>query len=167
MVSVIIPNYNHAAFLEQRIESILFQTYRDFEIIILDDCSTDNSRLIIERYRSHEKVAVIFYNDANSGSTFKQWQKGIELSRGEYIWLAESDDWCEATFLEELVRGLISHNCVVAFCQSYCVLDTNKIKWLSQYDYLQAVENGREFITNRMLSGNIIYNASMALWKKD
>ena len=69
-VSVIIPSYNHAAYLSQRIESILYQTYTDFELIILDDCSPDNSREIISRYAAaHANVQAIF-NEVNSGSTF-------------------------------------------------------------------------------------------------
>lgn len=91
-VSVIIPNYCHARFLNQRIDSVLNQTYSDYEVIILDDCSTDNSREIIESYRNHPKISHIVYNEKNSGSTFIQWEKGFELARGEYIWIAESDD---------------------------------------------------------------------------
>lgn len=74
-VSVIVPNYCHAPYLEQRIESILQQTFQDFELILLDDCSTDGSREILERYRNHPKVSGIFYNERNSGSPFKQWKK--------------------------------------------------------------------------------------------
>lgn len=102
-VSVIIPNYNHAAYLRQRINSVLDQTYRDFELIILDDFSTDNSREIIESYRGHEKISHIAYNETNGGSTFKQWEKGIALANAEWIWIAESDDFCEKTFLEEML----------------------------------------------------------------
>ncbi|MDR1783951.1 MAG: glycosyltransferase, partial [Dysgonamonadaceae bacterium] len=98
-VSVILPNYNHARFLEQRIQSIVDQTFQEFELIILDDCSTDDSRGIIENYRDNPKVSQIIYNEQNSGSTFKQWIKGINAAKGEYIWLAESDDWAENDFL--------------------------------------------------------------------
>lgn len=55
-VSVIIPNYRHAPYLQERIDSVLAQTWRDFEIIILDDCSPDNSREVIERYRGNERI---------------------------------------------------------------------------------------------------------------
>ena len=79
MVSVIIPNYNHAKYLEQRIDSVLNQSYQDFEVIILDDCSKDNSRDVIEKYRSHERVSHIVYNEQNSGGTFNQWNKGLSL----------------------------------------------------------------------------------------
>lgn len=168
MVSVILPNYNHAPYLAQRIETILFQTYRNFELIILDDCSTDESRGIIEKYRGHEKVSGIFYNEVNSGSTFRQWEKGIALCKGEFIWIAESDDWCECTFIEEVITGLIAgDDCVVGYCQSYCVQDANKIRWQSRYDFLHAVEEGPKFIKKHMLTGNAIFNASMAIWRKD
>ena len=62
MVSVIIPNYNHAPFLVERIESVLNQSYPDFEVIILDDCYTDSSKEIIEKYRNNPKISQIIYN---------------------------------------------------------------------------------------------------------
>src|ERR1700742_1367615 len=104
-VSVIVPNYNHSRYLNQRIDSVLSQTYQDFELIILDDCSTDDSRKIIKQYQEHPKVSHIVFNETNSGTTFKQWKKGIELAKGKYIWIAESDDWCEPNLLETLVGG--------------------------------------------------------------
>ncbi len=69
-VSVILPNYNHAKYLPQRIESILNQTYQNFELIILDDCSSDNSREVIERYKDNPRISKIIFNEKNSGSRF-------------------------------------------------------------------------------------------------
>ena len=103
-VSVIVPNYNHAPFLRRRLDSIFNQTYQDFEVIILDDCSSDNSKEIIEQYRNRPQITHIVYNEVNSGSPFKQWAKGFDLAKGEYIWIAESDDWAELNFLEETVQ---------------------------------------------------------------
>ncbi len=100
-ISVIIPNYNHARYLKQRIDSVLEQTFQDFELIILDDCSTDNSKEIIERYRNHPKTKHIIYNENNSGSVFRQWIKGFSLAEGKYIWIAESDDFASNLFLEK------------------------------------------------------------------
>jgi len=167
-VSVIIPNYNHAAYLLQRIDSILMQSYQDFELIILDDCSKDDSRKIIETFRSHVKVSHIVYNEENSGSTFKQWEKGIALAAGELIWIAESDDWCEQNLLEELINGIEKDKeCVISYCQSYCIYDTNIINWVSQHPYLSEVIEGHTFIQRYMLMNNSIFNASMVLWKKE
>ena len=90
-VSVILPNYNHAPYLCERLESILTQTYKDFELLILDDGSTDDSYQIIARYERRARVRVLV-NSTNSGSAFSQWNLGISLASGEYVWIAESDD---------------------------------------------------------------------------
>jgi hypothetical protein len=118
-VSVIIPNYNHAQFLRQRIDTVLAQTYRDFEVILLDDYSTDDSRTILQGYANDPRVALEF-NEKNSGSTFKQWNKGVRLARGEYIWIAESDDYADNRLLGTLVKVLDQEPDVVfAYCRSW------------------------------------------------
>ena len=110
LVSVIIPNYNHARFLDQRLQSVLDQTYRNIEVIILDDCSTDNSLEVIEKYRSDTRIVDVIVNEKNSGNTFLQWDKGIHLAQGELVWIAESDDYCELNMLEELVKAISKHS---------------------------------------------------------
>lgn len=167
-VSVIIPNYNHASFLKQRIDSVLNQTYQDFELIILDDCSTDNSREVIAAYKNHPQLSHMIFNDVNSGSTFLQWEKGINLARGEYIWIAESDDWCEPTLLETLVDGMEQDTaCVISYCQMYCVNEKNDIKWQSWHRCLSEVVDSATFIEDYLAVKVSIYNASMALFKKE
>lgn len=168
LVSVIVINYNQAAFFEQRLESILNQTFQDFEIVILDDCSTDNSRNIIETYRFHPKIHQIIYNSTNSGSPFKQWKKGIELARGKYVWLAEADDWCELIFLETLVPALEDNpSCGLAYAQTYLMRDANQILALTQHPRLAEVIEGGQFIKNYMVRFPSVLNASMAIFKKD
>src|SRR4028118_950123 len=105
-VSVIVPNFNHAPFLKQRFDSILGQDYENLELIILDDCSVDNNREIIDQYRNHPKVTEVVYNDFNSGSTFRQWKKGLELAKGKWIWIAESDDYANPGFLSACISLL-------------------------------------------------------------
>ena len=165
-VSVLIPNYNHASFLKERIDSVLKQTYRDFEVIILDDCSADNSREIIERYRTNDHVSHIIYNETNSGNTFKQWQKGIGLTAGEYIWIAESDDWCEPTLLETLMNGIeCNDNIVISYCGAV-VINNEEILYTSDGKKISEVTDGIAFIKNEMQERNKIFNASMAIFKK-
>jgi len=167
-VSVIIPNYNHGCYLKQRIDSVLQQTYQDFEIIIMDDCSPDNSRDVIAEYKNHPLVANVLLNETNSGSTFKQWQKGINAAKGDYIWIAESDDWCEPTLLQTLMDGLLADKSVgLAFCQSYYYYEPNRIKEITYYPHYAKIENGERFLQQHMLEGNSVVNASMAVWKKD
>lgn len=109
-ISVIIPNYNHGQYLKGRIDSILNQTYKNLEIIILDDGSTDNSKEIIENYRNNKFVSAIVYSETNSGSPFNQWVKGIKLAKYEWIWIAESDDLATKHFLEEAVITILQNN---------------------------------------------------------
>lgn len=119
-VSVIIPNYNHAPFLKERIDSVLQQTFRDFEVIILDDASTDNSRALIETFRGNTLVTHILYNEKNSGSPYRQWQKGIEVSNGRWIWIAESDDTAAPDFLQQLTtQSLQCEETALVYCDSY------------------------------------------------
>lgn len=115
-VSVIVPNYNHARFLLKRIESVLRQTYADFELIILDDCSTDDSRSILSQYAGDPRVRLEF-NEVNSGSAFKQWNKGVRLAQGKYIWIAESDDYADERLLGRLA-GILDADSKIAF--AYC-----------------------------------------------
>lgn len=167
-VSVIIPNYNHSKYLDQRIRSVLSQTYQDFEIILLDDCSTDSSREILNNYSKSSKVTHIVFNKENSGSTFKQWKKGIDLAAGELIWIAESDDWCEPTLLETLIEGIDKdEDCVISYCQSYCVNDDEKIIFQSSHSRLSEIIDGKLFIQEYLSVPVSIYNTSMVIWKKD
>ncbi len=121
-VSVIIPNYNHAAYLPKRISSVLSQTYQDFELIVLDDCSNDHSREVIRSFAARDKRIQTVFNDVNTGSPFAQWNKGVSLAQGMYIWIAESDDYAASRLLEKLVAKLERYPAVgVAYCQSYVV----------------------------------------------
>lgn len=166
-VSVIIPNYNHAPYLKQRIDSVLAQTYQDFELIILDDRSPDNSREVIEQYRDNAKVSHIVYNEINSGTTFKQWERGINLAQGKYIWIAESDDWCEATLLETLVAGISTDpESVLAYVQTY-VVRGETIEKVSTHPRMAEYVNGPDYITDYLSEECTIWNASMLLFRKE
>ena len=166
-VSVVVPNYNHAAYLPQRIQSILDQTFQDFELILIDDCSTDESRGLMSAYQSHPKLAHLVFNSENSGSPFIQWKKGLQLAKGEYVWIAESDDWCEPSFLETMVAPLEKDpGLVIAYCQSICIDGQGKIKWASKHSHLEQTLDGPEFVRRHMLKGNAIFNASMAVFRR-
>ena len=163
-ISVIIPNYNHADFLQQRIDSVLNQTYRDFEVILLDDASTDGSAAILNSYRDHEKVSHVVINQQNSGNTFVQWQRGLALATGDYVWIAESDDYCSPDLLEELVSLVDSQeNVSVAFCNSIIFRD-NEVVTTGHSGQMQEIVEGKKFVRERMLFGNTIFNASMAIF---
>jgi glycosyltransferase involved in cell wall biosynthesis len=166
-VSVVIPNYNHSKYLKQRIESVLNQTYQHFELIILDDCSTDDSAAVIEAYRSHPKVKRIIYNDKNSGSTFIQWERGATAAVGRWLWIAESDDYSEPNFLEEMVKLMQSdENVGIAFCGSHWVDAEGNIKEdLSIYNQ-SFTRSGVVEVGQEMVKHCTIQNASSCLFDR-
>lgn len=168
-VSIILPNYNHEPFLRERIDTILGQTFQDFELILLDDCSTDGSRSIIEQYRANPKVTHIVFNDKNSGSAFKQWDKGLSFASGELAWIAESDDAAELTLLETLVSEFDNNpQLVLAFCQTRLIdEDGNQGEIHPIHEHLQESFNmsGHDFIRRWLSSTNYVVNASNALFK--
>jgi len=167
LVSVIIPNYNHAAYLNERIDSVLNQTFRDFEVILLDDCSTDNSREIIESYRGHEKISQIEYNEVNSGSTFIQWKKGLDLAQGDWIWIAESDDVASNEFLSNAIENTSRYQHVVLyFCDSYLINQNNDLIKSNFFSEKKSFyQNGRDFLRFKLVKSNVIQNASATLIK--
>lgn len=177
LVSIIVPNYNHSNYLKQRLDSIFDQNFQDFEVILLDDLSTDNSLTVLNLYKNHPKVSHFIINEVNSGSPFKQWIKGIKLARGEYVWIAESDDFAENSFLEKAVSVLknnIESNLV--YVDSKIVDSDNKLidlwsvrknkrfstqKWASDYE-----EVGNREVIDYLLYSTTINNASAVLFRK-
>ena len=174
IVSVIVPNYNHARFLPKRLGSIFNQTYQDFEVILLDDCSTDSSVEVLRSYASHPRVSHFVVNDQNSGSPFKQWQRGIALARGRYIWIAESDDWAETDFLEKLMPYFTDTTGLV-YCRSEVIDENDEAfmgdfywpegldaqKWRSDYD-----NDGLKEIAECLVYRNTIPSASACIMNR-
>ena len=167
MVSVIIPNYNHSLYLNQRIDSVLMQSYQDFEIILLDDCSTDESRAIIESYRKNEKVSHIVYNENNSGSTFQQWKKGLDLCSGDLIWIAESDDYNDVGFLAEVATKFSENeNLSIAYTQTI-MFNENEILNGNFYKRLFHKFSGKEWQNENLYERETIINAGAAVFRRD
>jgi len=175
-VSVIVPNYNHGKYLEERLDSIFSQTFRDFEVIILDDASTDNSIEVIKRYSDRADVRVI-RNDSNSGSPFRQWRKGIEQAQSDLVWIAESDDRCENTFLEALLPAFRDPNLRLAYANSWIIdsygnvtgdyLTTNYLNDLSPTKWNRTYKiSAEEEINDGLGIKNTILNISSAVFRK-
>ncbi len=145
-LSVIVPNYNHARYLPKRLDSIFNQTFKDFEVIILDDASGDNSIDVIEKYSDRADVRIV-RNEKNSGSPFPQWLKGIDLAEADILWIAESDDACESQFLERLLPAFQDPKVTLAYANSH-IMD----------------ENGK--VTGDYVSGEYLTSLSKKKWKK-
>lgn len=182
-VSVIIPNYNYANFIIERIDSILMQTYPIYELIILDDASTDNSIEVIKQKieeikEEYPEIKIqLIANEKNSGGcVFKQWKKGFDLATGDFIWIAEADDSAENNFVEELIQPFEDREVVLSYCES-ARMDGNNLlirpKSDDLYDMCRTGEwnqsyiwTGEEEIVNHLSITNTILNVSSVIWRK-
>lgn len=102
MISIIVPIYNAEKYIQQCIESLIRQTYTNFEIILIDDGSTDNSPKIINQFQKQYSSIIRSFTQNNSGVSAAR-NKGIELALGEYITFVDSDDWVDDDYLENLI----------------------------------------------------------------
>ena len=136
-VSIIVPNFNHAKYLPERLASIYGQTYGNVEVILLDDCSSDESLVILtdfaERYPS---MTICCFNEVNSGGVFHQWKKGLELATGELVWIAESDDFCSTNLLEKLVCCFQNPAVMLAFARTEFVQGVPPVRTWTLEEYL-------------------------------
>lgn len=175
LVSVIVPSYNHSLFLKNRLESIFNQTYENFEVILLDDYSTDSSWDILKSYANHPKVSHLERNNQNSGSPFGLWEKGFSLAKGEFIWIAESDDIATLDFLEGLINEFVSNEIVLAHCRSNEF--TENINHSKKNNWLEDLEKGfqdKDYLKDgKWLLEKIgrfkcpVLNVSSAIFRKD
>ena len=175
-VSAIVPNYNHRAFLKQRITSILDQTYENLEVIILDDCSDDGSQDLIKEFcQSYPARIKAIMNDTNSGNVFAQWKKGIDNSDGELIWICESDDFCENDFLEIMVSHLKDRSVNIAFGRIQ-FSDSNGNLQHGLDGYREGAEEGiwdrpvcrpaNKWFANGFGVNNVIANVGGCVWRR-
>jgi glycosyltransferase involved in cell wall biosynthesis len=125
-VSIIVTSYNHAEYLEQRMESLIHQDYNNREIIVIDDGSTDDSRQVLEKYKAYPNIHLVFL-EKNTGYAHA-CNLGLKMSQGDYVMFAECDDFNEASHLSVLVTLLDCRPDVgVAYCQSHIVNEQGQI----------------------------------------
>jgi glycosyltransferase involved in cell wall biosynthesis len=175
-ISVIVPNYNYARYIKERLLSICNQTYPIFEIIFLDDKSNDNSVDIAKDILKNCEIPYkIILNDKNSGNPFLQWIKGIKEAKGDFIWIAEADDIANEDLLKNLSTCFDNKKVILAYSQSYQINEKNEIlssdyleytndisdcKWRKNY-----INNGKKEIKEALSIKNTIPNVSAVVFK--
>jgi len=117
-ISVIVPVYNAEKYLEHCINSILKQTFNDFELLLIDDCSNDKSLEICKKYTQIDKRVKTYHKEIN-GCTAQSRKTGIFYATAEYVIFIDNDDWVEPEMLEELYRKAISENYDMVYCDFY------------------------------------------------
>ena len=177
LVSVIVPNFNHEPYLRRRLESVFGQTYTNYEVILLDDCSRDGSQKILEEYcNRYPQQTQLIINDANSGGVFFQWEKGLAKAAGELVWIAESDDWCSDNFIEELVKYFADEAVMLAYCRTVFMDGEGQTQIWSIEEYLADIDadlwlspfirTAHDIVRKAWATTNIIPNVSSALFRK-
>jgi len=175
LVTVILPNYNHAPFLNERLESIVAQGVEDMEILLMDDCSKDESLRILEDFCRRDSRARLLANSTNSGSTFRQWKKGLAEARGEFVWIAESDD----SAAPDLLRSLLSLHrqspqTILCYAQSFMVDLSGRphgpaTSWTNEIDTerwkMDYIAPGLEELRIALSVKNTIPNVSAVLFR--
>ena len=127
LVSVIVASYNHAEYLQERMESLINQTYQNIEIIVIDDCSTDASTKILRKYENHPKVKLII-RKKNAGWVAVSNQ-GVKASKGEFIIFANCDDSCESEMIETLVKSMMNNQTAgISYCRSKMIDNDGKLR---------------------------------------
>lgn len=116
LVSMIVPVYNVASYLSQCLESIMKQTYSNFELILVDDGSTDNSGNLCDEFRSRTSLQSIIVIHKENGGLSSARNAGLEKSSGEWVAFIDSDDYVSALFIECLLHAAIKNNCEIAKC---------------------------------------------------
>ncbi|MBU3002092.1 glycosyltransferase family 2 protein [Paraglaciecola arctica] len=176
LVSVIVPNYNHLGFLPKRLQTIAQQTYPHLEIILLDDASSDGSAAVLEAFaQSEPRVTKFIRNAHNSGGAFQQWIKGARQAKGKYLWIAETDDFSELSFVETLVARLENNpDACLAYCHSTWVdreanslgvMDIHLPYFEQNYWQQDGCLDGDEINRNFMPFRNVLRNASSAIFR--
>jgi glycosyltransferase involved in cell wall biosynthesis len=178
-ISVVVPNYNYASCLPERLNSIFDQSHPIDEIIVLDDASTDNSVAVIEAVAEEcDRDLTLVINDENSGSVFAQWMKAAEMATGEFVWIAEADDLSEPSFLSSLIAMMVADPSIkLAFSDSKSIDAEGSPVFADYKAYFATVEpnaltrseifEGREFIPRFLSVKNTILNVSSVLWRRD
>lgn len=178
-ISVVVPSYNYAQYLEARLVSIFTQTLPVLEIIVLDDASTDNSTSVAQdTAQEWQREIRLIKGRRSSGSVFYQWEKALKEARGEWIWIAEADDLCDPQFLEKLFDALQqTPDATMAFSDSRSI-DANGAFLTSSYrNYCSEAAGsildhdgyfqGRDFLKACLSERNLILNVSGAVFRRN
>lgn len=154
LVSVVVASYNHARFLNKRMDSLINQTYKNIEIIVIDDCSTDNSVEVLKQYELHPKVKLV--QREKNGGWVTVSNQGLALSQGEFVIFANCDDDCDYALIENLVNAMRNKPSIaVSFSRSLMINENDTI--------LADDYNDREFAFKRKCKNDTLIESSLML----
>lgn len=166
-ISVCIPTYNYGKFISDSIESVISQTCKDFEIIIVDNCSVDETEEIVKAYVDVYDNVKYFRNAENIGMT-ENWNRCLNLSTGKYVKILCADDILVPTCLQKSLEIFENHEDIVLLATARLFVD-EKLKLVTSmnYDSRDKLEVGYDVIKNCLINGNLIGEPSAVLFKRE
>lgn len=165
-LSVIVPIYNVGAYVEECIESILNQTYKDFEIILVDDGSTDGCRDICDRYKAGDSRVKVIHKD--NGGLVSARKAGLSAATSEYVTYVDGDDWIDADMYARMMKEVLDND-LDALITGYCAeLSKGSIKTSNEIeDGTYSGDKLTAFYTNMLSNGDFFnFGVYPAVWNK-
>ncbi len=159
-VSVIVPVYNVEQYIEQCIKSLVNQSLTDIEIVVIDDCGTDASMQIVEKYAKSDKRIKIIKNDRNSGLSASR-NNGIAHSTAPYIMCCDSDDFYDTKMCEQMYNAITKNHADIAMCGTNVIYDADKELKESDDTYYKIKFDGVHDVTD-----DIVKNCDVSSWNK-
>ena len=175
-VSVVVPSYNYARYLPERLKSIINQTCPPHEVLFLDDCSTDDSVDVAAEILHASGLSYRIITNGTNQGTYRQWLRGFREATGDLIWIAEADDDCAPDLLEKLIVQFEQPGVMLAYCQSRQIdedgrelapdylaytAEISETKWRARY-----VRAGVDEIRDTLVVKNTIPNVSAVLMRR-
>lgn len=165
-ISVIIPTYNNGKYLQQCLDSVSHQTYRNLEIIVVDDGSTDDTQEILEHCREKDHRLRVFYQE-NKGVGVAR-NVGLSMASGDYIAFIDSDDWVNKDYLQKLYVTLKKHDADVAVTNYFNYLDDQKATTyhLRNWDHFEKEYSPQEWMKVEYQQRDGMSEVFVSLWCK-
>lgn len=143
-ISVIVPIYNVAPYIERCVRSLMEQTFKNVEYIFVDDCTPDNSidilQRVIEEYPERKRYIKILHNDKNKGLAETRFV-GMDQAEGVYVLHCDSDDWVETDMLEYMYEKAVQKNADIVCCEAFKERSDGKFRYQYKYEE-ETIENG-------------------------
>jgi len=156
-VSVVIPIYNAESYLDRCIASVIEQSYKDIDIILVDDGSTDSSAAKCREWEKKDKrIAYIYQENAGLGSARNT---GIKLANTEYITFLDADDWLESAFIEKIINAMLNTKSDIGICDIYYVNSTTMLREPVKIRFNKTVVSSRD-------DRNVITKSRLFAWGK-
>lgn len=160
-ISIIIPVYNTEKYLKRCLNSIINQNFKEIEIIIINDCSTDNSLEIIKKYIEIEKRIILINKEKNEGLSAAR-NSGIEIAKGEYILHIDSDDWIEQNYFKDMYKFAIKNKADIVISDYYEDYNNLDIRYIQGQKEINTIQINKL----KVIENIFLFKGSTSVWNK-